>query len=227
MRNDHRQPFINKGSTEGSPQPGGADSIKALLFDFDGTLTAPGALDFPSIKSDMGCPLDMPILEYIQSMTDFQAQSEAMERLTEFEIRAARRSTPNGGVLEIVAWLKQRGMRLGIITRNSRVSVLCAMEKFDPLGPDDFDLIITREDPLSPKPSGEGIRWAAEHFRVSTREVLMVGDYLFDCQAGKAAGAVTALLDPGRDPRLHDADCDYRIDHLRDIKVLLAQLGCG
>ena len=132
---DHHQPFIDKGSTEPSAHPGGVVVIKVLLFDFDGTLTAPGALDFPSIKSDMGCPLDMPILEYIQSLTDFQTQSEAMERLTEFEIRAARRSTPNCGVLEIVAWLKREGMRLGIITRNSRASVLCAMEKFDPLGP--------------------------------------------------------------------------------------------
>lgn len=227
MRNDHLQPFWDKDSTEPSPHPRGVASIKALLFDFDGTLTAPGALDFPSIKSDIGCPLDVPILEHIQSMNDSQAQSEAMERLTEFEIRAARISTPNGGVLEIVAWLKQRGLRLGIITRNSRASVLCAMENFHPLGPDDFDLIITREDPLSPKPSGEGIRWAADRFRISPREMLMVGDYLFDCLAGKAAGAVTVLLDPGDDPRLRDVDCDYRISHLNEIKMLLEQLGCG
>ena len=184
MRNDHRLPFIEKGSTEPSPRSEGVISIKALLFDFDGTLTAPGALDFPSIKSAVGCPPDVPILEHIQSMKDSRAQMEAMERLTEFEIRAARRSTPNGGVIEMVAWLKRKGMRLGIITRNSRASVLCAMEKFLPLGPDDFDLIITREDPISPKPSGEGLRWAADHFSISPREVLMVGDYLFDCLAG-------------------------------------------
>ena len=28
----------------------GIENIKAVLFDFDGTLTQPGALDFPAIK---------------------------------------------------------------------------------------------------------------------------------------------------------------------------------
>jgi hypothetical protein len=42
--------------------------IKGVLFDFDGTLTMPGALDFPAIKREMGCPPDFPILEYLETV---------------------------------------------------------------------------------------------------------------------------------------------------------------
>jgi len=30
--------------------------IKGVLFDFDGTLTIPGAIDFFDIKDSLGCP---------------------------------------------------------------------------------------------------------------------------------------------------------------------------
>ena len=44
--------------------------IKAVIFDFDGTLTKPGTLDFPSFKKSLGCPVDQPTLEYIENLTD-------------------------------------------------------------------------------------------------------------------------------------------------------------
>ena len=41
--------------------------ISAVLFDFDGTLTKPGALNFSQFKKSIGCPVDRPILEFIES----------------------------------------------------------------------------------------------------------------------------------------------------------------
>ena len=214
-------PYMPPTSAEQPARKAGDGCIKAVLFDFDGTLTTPGALDFPAIRSDLCCPPNTPILEYIQSMKDTRAQHAAMQRLTELEIQAARQSMPNKEALETVAWIKRRRLPLGIITRNSRASVLCALENFYPLSPQDFNLIITREDPPAPKPSGEGILWAACSLHVLPQEILMVGDYLFDCQAGQAAGAVSVLLDPGNDPRLAAAECDHRIGRLAQIKELL------
>ena len=202
--------------------PSGPIQIKAVLFDFDGTLTEPGALDFPAIKGTLGCPLEIPVLEYIQSMATPRLRRAAMEKLIAFEIEAARRSIPNHGAVDTVAWIKQRRLACGIITRNSRASVLCALEKFDPLGPGDFDLLVTREDPPAPKPSAEGVFWAARRLNARPREIMMVGDYLFDCQAGRAAGATTVLLDPDNNPRLRAAECDYRIGRLMEIKSLIA-----
>lgn len=196
-------------------------NIRAVLFDFDGTLTTPGALDFPAIKRVLGCPVDQPILEFIQSIADSRQRSAALERLEQFETEAAHQSRPNDGAVEIVSWIKQRRLPVGIITRNSRASVATALSHFSPLGPDDFAVLITRDESLAPKPSGAGIRWAARGLGIATEQVLMVGDYVFDCEAGRRAGACTVLLDPHDDPRLADVVCDFRIRRLGELKRII------
>ena len=44
--------------------------INAVLFDFDGTLSKPGTLDFPRLKKEIGCPPDDPVLEFIENLHD-------------------------------------------------------------------------------------------------------------------------------------------------------------
>ncbi|MFZ1984929.1 MAG: HAD-IA family hydrolase [Desulfatitalea sp.] len=201
--------------------PSHPKTIRAVLFDFDGTLTVPGALDFPAIKNDLGCPLDQALLEFIDTVTDPSRRQAAHDRLTFFETQAAQRSRPNEGAQEMVTWLKGRHVAVAILTRNSRASVLRALQNFNPIGPQTFDLIVTRDDPPAPKPSGEGVLYAAHLLGVRPEEILMVGDFIFDCQAGRAAGALTALLDPHDEPRLAAAVCDFRIARLTDLQKVL------
>ncbi len=195
--------------------------IKAVLFDFDGTLTRPGSIDFKVIKKSLGCPPDQPVLEFIHSMASVQDRRLAMDKLERFEVDAARRSVPNAGAQEIVRWIKKQRLPVGIITRNSRNSVMRSLENFDNLSAADFDLIVTRDDPHPPKPSGDGIVWAAKHFHITPTEMMVVGDFIFDLQAGQAAGAWTALLDPGEDERLRSADCDFRIGRLEELQAVI------
>ncbi|RJQ77942.1 MAG: HAD family hydrolase [Desulfobacteraceae bacterium] len=199
--------------------------IKAVLFDFDGTLTIPGELDFAAIRIELGCPPDQPIIEFVQATQDPHGRKARMDRLTAIESLAAGRSRPNTGAQELIQWLKSQHWALGILTRNSRQSVLRALENFDALEALDFDLIITRDDPLYPKPSGEGILWAAQMLGLRAEQILMVGDFIFDCQAGRVAGAPTVLLDPFGDPRLQSVDCDYRIGRLIEVKDVLLSIG--
>jgi hydrogenase expression/formation protein HypE len=196
------------------------NSIRAVLFDFDGTLTLPGALDFPSIRAALGCPPGAPILEFI-SMQDPPARQAMMERLDFLETEAAARSTPNEGALELIRWLRSRRMALGILTRNSRLSVLRALKNFDGLDAGAFDLIITRDDPLRPKPSGDGVLMAARMLKLDPGRMLVVGDFVYDCMAAREAGAPAVLLDPLDDARLQSVDCDYRIRRLIELKSLL------
>lgn len=195
----------------------GSYCIKAVLFDFDGTLTRPGALDFPAIKKKLGCPPERPVLEFIQSLKESAVQAGAMAQLNEFEMAAAAGSTPNTGAVDLLCWLRSRRVPVGIITRNSLASVLRALENFETVRTGDFDLIISRDDRVAPKPSGEGILLAARRFAISSHEIMMVGDYLFDTEAGREAGALTALLDPRRDTALEHADCDFRVEGLADL----------
>lgn len=195
--------------------------VKAVLFDFDGTLTRPGALNFKSIKNALGCPSDQPVLEFIQSIAGARQRRQALEKLDRFELEGALRSRPNAGAQEIIAWARQHNLSVGIITRNSRDSVMTSLENFDMIASEDFDVIISRDDPLDPKPSGDGILWAARQFKIQPFEMLVVGDFIFDPQAGKAAGALTALLDPDNDTRLQSTACDFRIRHLDELRTVI------
>jgi hydrogenase maturation factor/phosphoglycolate phosphatase-like HAD superfamily hydrolase len=195
--------------------------IKAVLFDFDGTLTRPGALNFTRIKHALGCPPEIPVLEYITSIDDPDARQAAMQQLDQFEIEAARTSMPNPGAQPLVKWIKSLGLPVAVITRNSLGSVLCALKNFNEIGPNDFDLIVTRDTDVAPKPSGDGIIWAAKELGVACSDTLEVGDYLFDPQAGLNAGALTALLDPDSDPRLSSTICHFRIRHLDELRPII------
>jgi hydrogenase expression/formation protein HypE len=193
---------------------------EAVLFDFDGTLTRPGALDFAAIKRALGCPPASPILEYIQQLPDPADRRRARLRLDRFETEAAADSTPNAGAESLLGWIKSTGLPVGIISRNSRASILRALDNFERLAPEDFDLILSRDDPVAPKPSGEAVTLASLRLQVDCRRTLMVGDYRFDVESGRSAGAVTVFLDNG-DPSLDDAGSDYRLSDLDGLADLI------
>lgn len=191
------------------------------MFDFDGTLTRPGALDFAAVRMALGCPTGTPILEFIQNLPDAQARQTALATLDRFEMEGATVSQANCGAEELVTWLHGKGIHLGIITRNSRASVLRALENFTTARCEDFDLILTRDDPFAPKPSGDGVSHAVRYFGVEPEETLVVGDFWFDTEAGRRAGALTALLDPDGDPRLAQAESDFRVKRLEEIAPIV------
>jgi len=196
--------------------------IQAVLFDFDGTLTEPGALDFSAIKKAIGCPIDQPILEFIEGLSDSSAKIKTMAILDEFEMRAAKSSIPNPHTESVIKYLRLKEIKTGIITRNGLNPVLRALNNFPALEPADFDIIISRDDPVEPKPSGDGVIQAARKMAVDPSEMLVVGDYLFDIEAGKSAGAATALLTT---PKLSEAWADladYRIESLLGIKEIVS-----
>jgi len=199
-------------------------AIKGVLFDFDGTLTLPGALDFPAIKKAMGCPLDQLILEFVESQPPDQ-QPKLMEILEKREAKAARASLPNRGAEKCLCTLRKKQIPVGILTRNRLKSVRQSLEQFKEVTIDDFDAIVTREMSL-PKPHPDGVIKASEQMGVSPEELLVVGDFRFDVIAGKRAGASTVLLTNGGESVMapDDPQPDYTISRLEDLPALLLQL---
>ena len=172
--------------------------IDAVLFDFDGTLTRPGVLDFSVIKTAIGCPDGTPVLEFMAAVDDPVRRADMAAQLDRFELEGAAASEPNAGAEAIVAFIKKARLPLGVLTRNSRASVFRALENFGRLSAADIDVLITREDPARIKPSGEGVRLAARRLGVDPAHVLVVGDFVFDVEAGRRAGATTVFLTNGR-----------------------------
>jgi len=193
---------------------------KAVMFDFDGTLTEPGAIDFVAIKKVMGCPVDKPVLEFIAGLPDPEQREKAYTALDEFEIKAARQSMPNAGAESLLRHLRGLGIPTGLISRNSLNSISLSLDNFTDTTLGDFDIVITRDDPVEPKPSPDSILMAAEKLGIAADQIIVVGDYIFDMQAGSQAGAVTVLLETDPPLDMPDAESDFvaaGLDDVRDI----------
>ena len=111
-----------------------------------------------------------------------------------------------------------------MLTRNGRSAVDRALARFTALTADDFDVIVTRDDgDVAPKPAPDGVLHAAAAMGVPPEETLVVGDFLLDMQAGRAAGAVTAhLLNHGlpdfeQEAQPDAADCDFVVGRLGEL----------
>jgi HAD superfamily hydrolase (TIGR01509 family) len=196
--------------------------IDAVVFDFDSTLTRPGALDFSVIKQAIGCPQEIPVLEYMDGIDDPARRRDMARQLDHFELEGAVASRPNQGAEQLVATIKQAGLPVGILTRNSRASVLKALENFAALSLEDIDVLITREDPVQIKPSGEGVLLAARRMGVDPAHTLVVGDFRFDMEAGRAAGALTAYLTNGG-VLPDDVECRFAVQTLADLEPIIAE----
>ena len=163
-------------------------SIKAVIFDLDGTITQP-FFDFDAIREEMGLDRNSgPVLESMLKMTP-QERQRVEEILHYHEGRAVTESKLNDGAKETLAILRETGIHIGILTRNKRSNAQAIARKHGLK----FDAIVDREDgPV--KPDAFGVLRICEQFDVQPQETLLVGDYLFDLLCAKAAGAVAVLL---------------------------------
>ena len=195
--------------------------IKAVLFDFDGTLTKPGALNFPRLKEAIGCPTDVPVLEFIEDLPLPSQRNEAFNHLEKFEKEAAVNSKPNIGAQKLIHFLRSKKIGIGIITRNTLSSVEQALQNFEHIDLSYFDVIVSRETPARLKPSGDGITLAANTLKVDVSQILMVGDFVFDIQAGQAAGCMTVFLDYGTTSASTKVESDFVVTRLEEIKHIV------
>lgn len=196
----------------------GKEKIRAVLFDFDGTLTVPGLIDFMAIKKEIGCPISTPILEFIASLPSARLKRSANAILERFEDKASEAARLNEGAEDLVLFLKGRGIRLGIITRNRLKSVMISMGCFRKITARDFDVIVTRENSGKLKPHPDGVHFAARKLRLNPKDMVVVGDYIFDIEAGRRAGALTAFIESEHTTKWPDPPADWTIRSLVELK---------
>jgi len=162
------------------------------IFDMDGTLTI-SAHDFEHIRRKLGLQHQVPILEALNAMPVAQA-APLWESLNEMEEFYADKSSLMHGATSILQKLQSRGAQLAILTRNTMPIVektlrACGIEHFFPR-----EAILDR-DSCQPKPAPDGIHQLLDHWQADAENTVMVGDYLFDLQAGKRAGVTTIHID--------------------------------
>jgi hydrogenase expression/formation protein HypE len=197
--------------------------ISAVVFDFDGTLTRPGAIDFAAIHEAVGCPKGTGLLEFLAAIDNAEERRRKEAVLIAAEMHAAERCQANEGARELVAFLRESAVPMAIITRNRHESVERALLELEGISADDFACVVSRDLPLRPKPSPEGVIHVARELGVQVGELLLIGDHVFDIEAGVRAGAPTIFL------RNHSVgaqgakavDSDYVVADLREAYEVL------
>ena len=187
--------------------------IKGVIFDMDGTITAP-YFDFAKIKDEAGIG-DVDMLDYLRF-----ANGEEYDRvraiLTRIEDTGVANAKLNRGGRKLLSFLAKRKMPITLLTRNSRKSVegVCRKLKLR------FDISVTREDGPH-KPAPEPILNIARRWGLKPADLLMVGDYKWDVLCARNAGTPCALLVNGNGEPDWVKDADYIITKLTDVIAIV------
>ena len=186
-------------------------SIKAVIFDLDGTITQP-YFDFDAIREEMGLEKNSgPVLESMQKMPP-QRRNIAEQILYFHEQRAVIESKLNHGARETLELLRKDGIRIGILTRNKRDNAFAIADKHGLK----FDAVVGRDDgPV--KPDAFGVLRICQQFDIEPQEALLVGDYLFDLLCAKAAGAIAVLLTNHKQSVEFSKHADFCIDKIDQV----------
>lgn len=219
-----------------------AYTIRAVIFDFDGTLT-PLTLDFAFLRARVeeiareyvGQDIidrqkDRYILEMIHAIEDeidkgpVSFRDRAFKELDRLEIEACRNKKLFPYTRNVLSRLKEHDVRPGIITRSSKAVIRTIFPDLHQY----MDVIVTRDDTRYVKPDPHQLRMAVEALGVAPEDAVIVGDHPTDIAAGKALGAKAAGVLSGRCSRTDfvNAGADHVFDDIRGVIDLLSG-GCA
>jgi len=233
------QIFCGKYLKIGYPRPGMRDTF---LFDLDGTLVTM-ELDFIFIRKHIdaivvnyGYPeelLDAKVstLETIKSAVTYaQAKGldwehlnqEASAYLKKVESEAASRAVPIEGARTILQILKEKKMKIGIITRNNRNVAVQVLKKCDLC--QYIDVILARDDVNRVKPHPDHVVKGMQRLNSVPEQTVVLGDHHFEIVAGNRAGCFTVGFLSGSGTRETLKEADLILDSIKDLKAVLPQL---
>jgi HAD superfamily hydrolase (TIGR01509 family) len=169
---------------------------KHWIFDMDGTLTL-SVHDFDLMRRELGLKPNQDILKTMEALPQEEA-APMWAKLDELECYFASLAKPMPGAYELLEQLHLRDVNLGILTRNVMPAAIqtlkiCQLDQFF-----NVEDILDR-DSCAPKPKPDGIHLLLNKWGANASESVMVGDYIFDLEAGKAAQVATIHIDTSAD----------------------------
>ena len=159
------------------------------VFDLDGTLTV-AKHDFAELRDRLDLDEDEDILSVFNHASPKRVL-ELKEVIANWEWAQVPQTQAAPGVHELLKSLSARHCNLAVLTRNLREIALATLDEIGCRHYFREGLILGREDAPA-KPAPDGILKCLKLMNVGL-PAIMVGDYVYDVQAGRAAGCKTIL----------------------------------
>lgn len=202
-------------------------ALRAVLLDFDGTFLDSVELVLAAFRHTFtvhhGAPppdeawlrgIGTPLLTQLRELA--RPEDDVDELLETYRGYALehhdRLARPFEGMPEAVRDLRERGLKLAIVTSKRRIGIARGLRPSGML--DAFDVWVCPEDVTHPKPHPESVLSALDQLGVEPADAIFVGDSPHDMKAGRAAGVPTgaARWGPFDDATLAACTPDHWLD---------------
>ena len=206
--------MFNKKTMNPSSRQKRLGRVRAIIFDFDGTLAVLN-IDFSLMREQvvdlMGrygieekAVQEKYLLEIIDEVYQIlwkksPAAAEAFygeshHILHEVEMKAAEKGRLIPGTEATLKGLRKKGIKVGIITRNCEDAVRKVFPDID----DFCDIFVSRNSVKRVKPHPDHLTYVMRWLQISGEESMMVGDHVIDIQAAKRVGMKSIAVLTGR-----------------------------
>jgi phosphoglycolate phosphatase len=215
--------------------------IKAIIFDFDGTLAVLN-IDFNAMREQVfelmrhfdveeKLITERYLLEIVDEVYQILWEKnpsgaeafyqESHHILHEVEMRAADKGKLIPGAEATLKSLREKGIKVGIITRNCEDAVRRVFPNIDRF----CDVFISRNSVKKVKPHPDHLSSAMKALDMEGEEAVMIGDHTIDIQAGKRVGMRTIGVLTGRTKReeFEKAGADDILGNATEICKLLEE----
>ncbi|TSB46051.1 HAD family hydrolase [Alkalicoccobacillus porphyridii] len=211
--------------------------VKAILFDFDGTLANTLPLCFKAFQhvfqsfdeiehtddaiKDMFGPSETGIINKNLKHKDTSRAIELYYETYTLSHQELVAEFPE--MLNLLQDLKDKGYLLGIVTGKARRSLEISLEALNMSSL--FDTVITGDDVIQAKPHPEGIELALKKLKIDKEEVIFLGDSDADILAGKEAAISTMAVNWLPDYQAtFKVKPDHLLQHVDELRAVIKSI---